>query len=118
MRRDELDNMTETAQEELILELQINLATNETTAEGLEQYFRECEDWYESIEDDILDDLYNGNWTDGANKMLENYITPNNLIDWLEEQREELGEEYHSHFDLGSAVSITELYNRARLESA
>ena len=85
----------------------------EYTLDALE---REGQTIFEAVEDDILDDLCNGNWTDGVHRMREHSITPNSLINWIEEQREELGEDYHSHFDLGSAVAVTELYNRERLE--
>ena len=61
MNKTDLQNMTETEQEQMIQELQINLASNETAEEGLEEYFRECDDWYNTIEDYILDDFYNGN---------------------------------------------------------
>ena len=45
MNRAELDNMTEQAQLDLIAKIGFNLATNETPAEGLEQYAHECGTW-------------------------------------------------------------------------
>ena len=36
---------------------------------------------YECAEDEILDSIYNGNWTQAAHQMLELYVTPNGLVD-------------------------------------
>ncbi len=116
MRADQLNSMTETEQAELVEELHINLATNETAEEGLEQYYRECNDWYISIEDEILSQIYYGNWMDGANQMLEHGLSVHNLIDWIEEQEEE-GIDY-SWFDRGSAVSMEISLQQVRREAA
>ena len=69
---------------------------------------------YESVEDDILDSIRNGNWTDAAKQMLESHITPNALIDYINDYRFEHYEEAYGWFDLSSAVSITELYHETR----
>ena len=69
---------------------------------------------YENIEDDILDSIRNGNWSDGAKQMLEQNITPNALIDYINNYREEHDEKSYEWFDLSSAVSIAELYHETR----
>jgi len=69
---------------------------------------------YESIEDDILNSIYNGNWTDGAKQMVKNYITPNALIDYIDNYRFENIQEAYEWFDLSSAVAITQLYEQKR----
>ena len=69
---------------------------------------------YESIEDDILDTIFNGNWTDGAKQMVQNHITPNALVDYIENYRFENIQEAYEWFDLSSAVAITQLYLQAR----
>jgi len=69
---------------------------------------------YESIEDDILDSIFNGNWTDGAKQMVENNITPNALIDYINDYRFENIQEAYEWFDLSSAVAITQLYEQKR----
>lgn len=67
---------------------------------------------FECIEDDILDTIMNGNWTDAANQMHEGYITPHGLIDYVNDYRYEQYEEAYEWFDLSSAATITELYYR------
>ena len=69
---------------------------------------------YESVEDDILDSIRNGNWTDAAKQMLESHITPNALIDYINDYRFEHYEEAYEWFDLSSAVSIAELYHELK----
>ena len=69
---------------------------------------------YESVEDDILDTIFNGNWTDGAKQMVQNHITPNALVDYIENYRFENIQEAYEWFDLSSAVAITQLYLQAR----
>ena len=67
---------------------------------------------YECAEDDILDTINNGNWTDAAKQMHENYITPHGLVDYVNDYRYEQYDEAYEHFDLSSAATITELYYR------
>ena len=110
-----LQAMTETEQEALILELQINLATHETAEEGLELYYRECLDWYDCIEDYILDDFLNGNWSDGGEAMLKHNINPIDLANYIDTEAEEMPELY-SHIDRAYMVSITNTYNQARAD--
>ncbi len=69
---------------------------------------------FDSPEDDILDSFTNGNYDQGAKQMLEHIINPRELIDWLEEQREELGEYFYQNISLSSTISIVESYNEAR----
>jgi hypothetical protein len=73
---------------------------------------------FESAEDDILDTIMNGNWTDAAKQMHENYITPHGLVDYVNDYRYEEFDSAYEFFDLESAVSITELYNQMRKEVA
>ena len=69
---------------------------------------------FESVEDDILDSIKNGNWTDAAKQMIKDCITPHALIDYINDYRYEQYEEAYDWFDLESAVSITELYHELR----
>ncbi len=73
---------------------------------------------FESAEDDILDSIMNGNWTQAVKQMLENYITPHGLVDYVNDYRFEEFDEAYEFFNLESAVSITELYNQMRKEVA
>ena len=67
---------------------------------------------YECVEDDILNTIMNGNWTDAAQMMHENYISPNGLVDYINDYRYEEFDEAYEFFTLDSAVAITELYHR------
>ena len=69
---------------------------------------------YLSVEDDILDTIMNGNWTQAVEQMLENYITPHGLVDYVQDYRYEEFEEAYEFFNLESAVSITDLYSQMR----
>ena len=69
---------------------------------------------YESVEDDILDSIYNGNWTQGAEQMLQNHITPNALVDYINDYRFENSQEAYDWFDLSYAVTIAQLYQQER----
>ena len=73
---------------------------------------------YLCAEDDVLDSIMNGNWTQAVEQMLEVYITPNGLVDYINDYRFEEYEDAYEFFDLSSAVSITELYNQMRKEVA
>ncbi len=73
---------------------------------------------YESAEDDILDSIMNGNWTQAVEQMFENHIHPHGLVDYVEDYRFEQYDEAYEFFNLESAVSITELYNQMRKEVA
>lgn len=73
---------------------------------------------FESAEDDILDSIMNGNWTDAAKQMHDEYITPHGLVDYVNDYRFEVFDEAYAFFTLESAVSITELYNQIRMEVA
>ena len=69
---------------------------------------------YESVEDDILDSIFNGNWTQGAKQMVRNHVSPNALVDYIEDYRFENIQEAYDWFDLSSAVAITQLYQQER----
>ncbi len=64
---------------------------------------------YESVEDDILDSIHNGNWTEASKMMWSKFISPNALIDYINDYRFEQYDEAYEWFNLSSAVSITEL---------
>ena len=67
---------------------------------------------FECAEDEILDSIYNGNWTQAAKMMWDKFISPNALIDYINDYRFEQCAEAYEWFDLSSAVSITELYHQ------
>ena len=69
---------------------------------------------FECVEDDILDSICNGNWTQAAKMMLDKFITPNVLVDYVSDYRYEQYEEAYEFFDLSSAVCITQLYETDR----
>ena len=71
-------------------------------------------DLFDSVEDDILDDFHDGQWTAGGKKMYDNNINPYRLMEWLEEQREELGEAFYDNMTPTSIVSVVDSYNTAR----
>ena len=73
---------------------------------------------FESAEDDILDSILNGNWTQAVEQMFENYISPHGLVDYVSDYRFEVSDESYEFFDMESAVSITELYSTMRREVA
>ena len=73
---------------------------------------------FESAEDDILDSIMNGNWTQAVEQMFWNHIHPHGLVDYVNDYRFEVYDEAYEWFDLESAVSITELYNQMRKEVA
>ena len=73
---------------------------------------------FQSAEDDILDTICNGNWTQAVEQMLENYITPHGLVDYVNDYRFEEFEDAYGFFNLESAVSISELYSQMRREVA
>ncbi len=73
---------------------------------------------FESAEDDILDSIMNGNWSQAAEQMHELYISPHGLVDYVNDYRFEAYDEAYEFFDLESAVSITELYSQVKKEVA
>lgn len=69
---------------------------------------------YECVEADILDSIYNGNWTEAAKMMLDKFISPSTLVEYIEDYRYTEYEEAYEFFDLSSAVVITQLYEEQR----
>lgn len=69
---------------------------------------------HECAEDDIIDSIYNGNWSDAAKQMIEVHIPPSVLVDYITDYRYEQYEEAYAWFDLSSAVAITQLYEEQR----
>ena len=69
---------------------------------------------FDSAEDDILDTICNGNWNDGAKQMLEQHVTPDSLVDYINDFRYEQYEEAYEWFDLSSAVAITDVYHMVK----
>ena len=69
---------------------------------------------FDSAEDDILDTICNGNLNDGAKQMLEQHVTPDSLVDYINDFRYEQYEEAYEWFDLSSAVAITDVYHMVK----
>ena len=69
---------------------------------------------YESAEDDIVDSIYNGNWTYAVEQMDDMNIYPSGLVDYIEDYRFEIGDEAYEWFNLTHASSITELFYQTR----
>ena len=71
--------------------------------------------------DDVLSSFYYGNWSQGIKEMLEYYIEPKDLAEYLEEMAEEydcnVSELYNGHFSLSTIAQIGESYNQARIEA-
>lgn len=111
MYKNEIREMNEAELIELIAEnnLTIDYVDSDEVIELLEY---EKGTIFECIEDDILDSIMNGNWTDAAKQMHEEYITPNGLVDYINDYRFEEYDEAYEWFNLDSAVAITELYYR------
>jgi len=114
--RKDLYNMSQDKLKEIIVlnDLSIDIENYIQADEVIEKYEDNISTIFETIEDDILDDVYNGNWTDGTNKMLKNFINPNELMNYIEELREEQGDEAYSFFTLSSASALTSLYYQQR----
>ena len=66
---------------------------------------------FDSPEDDVLNTIYYGNWNGGAKQMLNNCITPDSLVDYINDFRYDKNEEGYEFFDLSSAVAITDVYH-------
>ena len=73
---------------------------------------------FESAEDDILDSIMNGNWTQAVEQMFENHIHPHGLVDYVNDYRFEQYDEAYEFFNLESAMCITELYSQMRKDVA
>ena len=65
---------------------------------------------FESPEDDILDSIYNGNWSYAVEQMHDMNIYPDGLIDYIEDYRFEVNPDAYDWFTLEHAVNITQLY--------
>ena len=63
--------------------------------------------------EDIIDTIYDGQWDDAGNAMLNNGINPNDVADYIEKAREERPEIY-SFFSLGHATSLASTYYMLR----
>lgn len=81
--------------------------------ESLEEC-QECEGVYNNG-DYILDQLNNGNWTDGVKNMLEIYVTPNELADFITDKVEE-GLIDGGFFDRSAIATISNIYYNLRNE--
>ena len=64
---------------------------------------------YESI----LESIRNGNWSQAALMMVDGYVRPAELVDYIDDCRFEEGPDRYEWFTLGHAVSITEMYHQA-----
>ena len=114
--RNEIQMMNDTELLELIAKNALKVETTDyiDTDEVIEALELTEGTIYECAEDEILDSIYNGNWTQAAHQMLELYVTPNGLVDYIEDYRFENCAEAYEFFDLSSAVCITQLYEEAR----
>lgn len=109
MYQNEIREMSETALYVLAAEHNVVTKHNDTD-EIIELLEQEIGTIFECAEDDILDSIMNGNWSQAVEQMQEHYITPHGLIDYINDYRFEQYDEAYEFFDLDSAVSITELY--------
>jgi len=87
----------------------------DTIRAELIEHLEDRGDWIDTAEEDALDSVYNGNWTEGAQIMKDNYISITNLIDYIEAKEDE-GADY-DWFDRGSAVALNSELDRLFRES-
>ena len=114
MYQNEIREMSETELQKLISDNNLTIEDTDfiDADEIIELLEQEIGTIFECVEDDILDSIMNGNWTDAAEQMKENYITPHGLVDFVNDYRYEQYEEAYEFFDLSSVATITELYYR------
>ena len=66
-------------------------------------------------EDDILDTIYNGNWTSAVEQMMDSgYMFPSQIADYVEDQRYEIDDSCFEWFDLGSMSALCDVFYSAR----
>jgi len=69
------------------------------------------------IEDDILDSIYNGNWSDAVEQMMDTdtgYMFPSQIADYIEDQRFEVDESCFEWFNLGSMSALCDTFYSKR----
>jgi len=80
--------------------------TEDETRDKLVEALQDHGEWIENVYQDILDSLVNGNWNEGGKLMLEEYITPNELVDYINDYNEEMGYNMYQWFDMHSVIGI------------
>ena len=83
----------------------------EELREGIYTNLEEDGLWLETVEEDILDSIANGNWNDAGKQMNKEFITVYNLIDFIEEYNEMVGYRAFEWFDLTSVASLCDTLN-------
>lgn len=61
----------------------------------------------------IIDQFYNGNWSDGVKNMLEIFVNPHDIAEYIDNQIEE-GSIDGSFFDRSSIATIASIYYEIR----
>ncbi len=72
---------------------------------------------FECAEDDILDSIYNGNWSQAVEMMQDTdtgYMFPSQIADYIEDQRFEIDDSMYEWFDLGSMSALCDTFYSAR----
>jgi len=80
--------------------------TEDETREALVEALQDHGEWIEDVYQDILDSLVNGNWNEGGKLMLEEYITPTELVNYIEDYNEEVGYNMYQWFDMHSVIGL------------
>lgn len=115
--RNDIYGLNEDARIDLLEEHGIKAPNSLESYEAFELIEEQGIALFDSLEDDILDSLYNGNWSYGAEQMLEEHINPQDIANYIEEAREEI-EEAYSWFDLSHMTALCSVYYSARAEVA
>ena len=80
--------------------------TEDETRDKLIEALQDHGEWIENVHQDILDSIRNGNWEEGGKLMLEECITPTELVDYIEDYNEGMGYNMYSWFDMYSVIGI------------
>ena len=116
MYRNEINEMDQSELATLVEEKSLAVDVEEyiDSDEVIELLQKEDGTIFESAEDDILDTIYNGNWSYAVEQMMDLNIYPDSLVDYINDYRYEVFDEAYEWFTLESAVAITELFYRTR----
>ena len=69
------------------------------------------------VEDDILDTIYNGNWTDAVEQMMDTstgYMFPSQIADYIEDVRFEEDPDTFGWFELSHMSALCDVFYSAR----
>lgn len=80
--------------------------------ESLEEYQEYTSNYNNG--DYIIEQFYYGNWSDGVQNMLDEYIYPREFAKFLDDKESEFGEDIYAFLDREAFITITELWYELR----